>query len=92
MKFTAVADFIGTQAAEIESHVSVAATFLQSVWRCAAPGLAKAAASGIILEKLLRHRQADWKIIVGVLRGKLIGNYRAIEYLEGWLRGHFLLV
>jgi tetratricopeptide (TPR) repeat protein len=90
MKFAAVAEYIGTEAAEIMSHVSVAAKFLRSVWACAVPDLSKEAASGIILERLLRYRKDDWQVIVVVLRNELNKNYRAADYLERWLRGHFL--
>jgi hypothetical protein len=90
-KFTAVADFIGTITAEIISHVSVASKVLRLVWSLELPDLTKEAASGILLEKLLRCRSSDWKEIVGVLRQEVASQYRARDYLERWLRGHFLV-
>lgn len=95
-KFSAVADYIGTKAAEINSHISVGCAFLVSVWGLDLPDVRKAAASGIILEKLLRYRPSDWTEVVQVLRRQFaLQTYQhrcAREYLEGWLRGHFLLV
>ena len=90
MKFTAVADFIGTRSAEIHSHVAVVIKFLIFVWALDIPDLSRAAASGIVLEKLFRHRQSDWRAIVAVLRKQTAIGCRAAEYLESWLRGHFL--
>jgi tetratricopeptide (TPR) repeat protein len=94
-KFTAVADYIGTKAAEINSHISVAVAFLVSVWALDLPDIQKMAASGIILEKLLRYRRSDWKLVVNVLQSQFMYNsmqhHHAGKYLEGWLRGHFLL-
>jgi hypothetical protein len=89
-KFTAVADFLGTKNAEIFSHVSAAAKFLLSIWPMQLSDLRKEAASGIVLEKLLRHRSSDWTQIVQALRLEMVHQYRALDYLERWLRGHFL--
>jgi len=91
-KFAIVADFIGTKQAEINSHVSVAITFLGSVWGLDIPQLSKAAASGILIENLLRYRQHDWREIIAALRQQLASNYRAADYLERWLVGHFFTV
>jgi hypothetical protein len=93
-RFSAVADYIGTQAAEINSHISVCAQFLVSVWSIDWADFKKGAASGIVLEKLIRHRQ-DWKEVVQFLRiefslGRTNQHRYALDYLEGWLRGHFL--
>lgn len=95
-KFSTVADYVGTKSAEINSHISVSLAFLVSVWVLDLPDVRKAAASGIILEKLLRYRQSDWKLAVQLLRNHLAASTyehgRAREYLEGWLQGHFLIV
>jgi hypothetical protein len=91
-KFTAVADFIGTKTAEIVSHVAVASKCLLTVWALDLPELSKQAASGIILDKLLRYRSADWRQIVKALRFEMVGHYRARDYLERWLQGDFLMV
>jgi Tfp pilus assembly protein PilF len=92
IRFAAVSDFIGTKAAEINSHVMVAFAFLMSVWSVDIPDLSKEAASGIVMENLLRYRQRDWSAIVTALRQQLRTNYRAAEYLERWLVGHFMAV
>jgi hypothetical protein len=92
IRFAAVADFIGTKSAEINSHVMVAAGFLGSVWRVGIRDLSKEAASGIVIENLLRYRQLDWPAIVTVLRQQLRVNYRAADYLDRWLVGHFVVV
>jgi cellulose synthase operon protein C len=89
-KFAAVAEFIGTRTAEVFSHVSVASKFLVSVWDLDLPEIRRQAASGIVLEKLLRYRSVDWRQIVEALRSEMVSQYRAREYLETWLQGHFL--
>jgi tetratricopeptide (TPR) repeat protein len=91
-KFAAVVDFLGTKTAEIISHVSVAKSFLLSVWSMELPDIQKEAASGLVLEKLLRNRAIDWKQIAQVLRSELAHHYRARSYLDRWLRGHFLIL
>jgi hypothetical protein len=88
-KFEAVADYIGIQSAEINSHVFVAIGFLLEVWNSDVSDLRKAKASSIVLEKLLRFRQSDCAAIVGALREEFRLNHGASDYLEKWLRGHF---
>jgi hypothetical protein len=90
VRFAAVADFIGTKPAEINSHVMVAVAFLASVWSVDISDLSKQAASGIAIENLLRYRQNDWPAIITALREQLAKNYRAAEYLERWVVGHFM--
>jgi cellulose synthase operon protein C len=91
-RFAGVATFIGTKAAEINSHVVVAVSFLEAVWSLDIAELLKEAAAGIIIENLLRYRQHDWRAIVTALRQEFRRNYRAAEYLERWLVGHFMRV
>jgi cellulose synthase operon protein C len=91
VRFAVVADFIGTKSAEINSHVMVAVAFLASVWSVDIPDLSKQAACGIAIENLLRYRQNDWPTIITALRQQLGRNYRAAEYLERWLVGHFMV-
>jgi len=91
-KLTAVAEFIGTKSAEVVSHLNVATAFLGSVWSLNVPDLRKAAASGIILEKLLRLRQIDPKTLIAAVQSRLRANRRATEYVEDWCRGHFLMI
>lgn len=90
MKFRAVTEFIGTKAAEIFSHVRITALFLEQVWALDIPDLRKMVCSGIILEQLLRFRQADYGNILAIFRSNLSG--RASNYLDDWIRGHFVVL
>ena len=89
LKFRAAAEYIGTKSAEIYSHVNAVAKFLDKVWGLNIPDLSKAACSGILIEQLLRFRTQDYRQIVGTLRSELRHSWRATEYLEAWVRGHF---
>ncbi len=91
-KFSAVAEFIGTKSAEVVSHLNVATNFLVMVWSENVSDLRKAAASGLILEKLLRLPQPDLGTTIAIVRSRLRKSSRASQYFEEWCRGHFLTV
>jgi cellulose synthase operon protein C len=89
-KYGAVAEFIGTESAEINSHVRVTIVFLIQVWDLAITDNVKRACSGIMIERLLRFRKTDYLQIIGAIRSQLAGHRRASEYLESWIKGHFI--
>ena len=92
-KFRAVAEFIGKETAEINSHIRVTILFLSHVWDdLSIPDLVKRACSGIMIEQLLRFRNADYPQIITAMRSRLIKYPHASEYLETWISGHFLSI
>jgi tetratricopeptide (TPR) repeat protein len=91
-KFSAVAEFIGTESAEINSHVHVTIMFLNQVWNLDIPDNVKRACSGIMIERLLRFRETDYLQIVGAIRSQLAGHRRASGYFGSWMKGHFLSI
>jgi cellulose synthase operon protein C len=90
LKFRAVTEFIGTKAYEINSHVHVTIIFMIQVWNFDFPDVVKQACSGIIIQQLLRYRQTDYRQIIEIMRSLLARNVHASDYLEAWIRGHFL--
>jgi cellulose synthase operon protein C len=86
--FDAITDFIGSPSADIRSHTLVVYHFLSALWRAAKGNLRSQKATGMILGKLLRFRTADWHVWLGLL---MLGTDIEIDqYIERWLRGHFL--
>jgi hypothetical protein len=90
LKFRAVAEFIGTESAEIYSHVRVTALFLKQIWNLDITDIRKMACSGMIFEQLLRFRTNDYANIVAIMRSELFQDVNASSYLEAWIKGHFL--
>jgi tetratricopeptide (TPR) repeat protein len=91
-RFGAVTKFIGTATADVDSHVSVSWEFLKMIWTTDIPWLRKAAAAGLLLDRLTgllaRHGQLQ------AAYGKMLRSSARIpalnEYLHAWARGHFL--
>ena len=88
--FDAVAEYIGTEKAEIRSHVEVTSDFLRSLWSTAIVDLRSMAATGTMLENLVRHRRKDWANILALLARAMSGNALFHAYLRSWVLGHFL--
>ncbi|NJO54209.1 MAG: hypothetical protein HC829_04580 [Bacteroidales bacterium] len=89
VEFTALAEFIGTRSAEIQSHLVVVFAFMNRIWQLsqAAPGRVMKATS-ILLERLIRFRQTDWALSLAILADGSVWRLR--EYIAAWTRGHFL--
>jgi hypothetical protein len=86
--FEAITDFIGNKTAEMHSHTRVTIGFLASLWSDFKGGLKCQKATGIIVGKLIRHRQSDWGFwFAAFFFG---GNGMLENYLVGWLQGHFM--
>lgn len=86
-RFDAVVDHIGTKHAEILSHLRVGLEFLVKIWKRTKPTIRDQAASGRILECLIRHRPHETTDILDVVttRVPLIRTY-----VVGWAKGHFI--
>lgn len=87
--FGALAEFIGTRNAEMQSHLVVVSVFLDRIWRVPnAPSVRVMKATGILLYKLIRFRQADWAASLALVADA--SDSRLREYVAAWTRGHFL--
>lgn len=89
INFRALTRYIGTKDAEMRSHVSVVIGFLNQIWTAEAKVSTRTmAATGILLEQLVRFRPDDWNIPLGLI------SYQAVpelaNYFRGWTAGHFL--
>lgn len=88
-RFKAAADFIGTKDADIASHLSVLEEFLTELWGDkSVDETRKRAATGILLERIVRHQPAQWHLILAYIRFDAQADLQ--EYMRGWIRGHFL--
>ncbi len=87
--FAAAAAFLGTQKADLRSHVGVIARFINLILLKKMPHVAALRAISIVLENLIReHRQNYPMLLVGVFLGC---QTEGREFVLGWIKGHFLL-
>ncbi|WP_035646445.1 hypothetical protein [Bradyrhizobium sp. ORS 285] len=87
--FRVTSTFIGTQNADLMSHLSVTLLFLERIWLTArAPDLKAMGATGIVLEQLTRFRQADWAAVLAIAKRRATPDLRL--YIDQWVIGHFL--
>jgi hypothetical protein len=83
-----LAHFIGTQDADMASHVNVSKAFLDSLWRDSDQfDVRPMKATGILLEKLIRYRQDDQLMALVLLKNDAPSNLR--DYIRRWIKGHF---
>ncbi|MGO4386744.1 restriction endonuclease [Microvirga sp. 2YAF29] len=88
-RLRALAQFLGTEDADMMSHLSVLDEFLKVLWKASDVGMAKKRmASGILLEQIVRNQGELWSFVVGYLRVDARSGFR--DYAREWLRGHFL--
>ena len=86
-EFDTVTDFIGSQTADMRSHTLVVYHFLAGLWLDSKGDLRSQRATGMILDKLLRFRTANWYIWLGLL---MLGTKMEIGlYIAAWLRATF---
>ncbi|MER8674605.1 tetratricopeptide repeat protein [Mesorhizobium sp. M0037] len=87
--FQALANFIGTGNAEMKSHLDVLMTFLNHIWKHRpAFDVKTLKATGILLEKLIRHTGETWALTVAFIKRGADNALR--QYIDNWVRGHFL--
>lgn len=87
--FHAVANFIGARNAEMKSHLNVLTTFLNHIWKNRnAFDVKTMKATGMLLEKLIRHKGRAWALTVALVRSTADSELQ--HYIDNWVRGHFL--
>ena len=87
-EFDVITDFIGGRQADMRSHTMVTGQFLAGLWNEPVIVLKAKAATGLLLNKLLRHRQREWFVWLALLL--FISGNAFVRYVEDWLKGHFL--
>lgn len=89
VNFRALTKFIGIKDAAIMAHVTVASVFLGLIWESGTTVSLKAmAATSILLEQLLRHRQRDWHLALAYVSER--GGSVLKDYINDWVKGHLL--
>ena len=87
--FRAASRFIGTEKADMRSHLTVVSSFFEHVWTSEdLPRRMISSATGTLLEQLCRFRGSDWAWVVAVLKDNASGALR--DYADLWTAGHFL--
>ena len=88
-RFRTLAEFIGSTNADMRSHVAVVKEFLDETWE---PNdfnsLRTQVATAVLIERLIRHQEVGWPIILAFLSYRAKRSLRT--YIEGWVLGHFL--
>ena len=87
--FNAISNFIGTEDADVASHIGVSTLFLNQLWkergqydpRCME-------ITGLILSRLIHFRTDDWHIVLVRFWQNSSSSVR--KYWEKWIKGHFL--
>lgn len=74
----------------MKAHVQVTAGFLLDLWAQSSADLKAQAATGYIVEKLLRLQIADWSYWLALLIALIRGNPTLLRYVGAWMTGHFM--
>jgi hypothetical protein len=90
-KLQALCAYVGSKNAEPQSHIKLAALFINKIWVDSPKSdLKKYKATSIILRALLtRYRKSEWEHWAAALLSNL--EYGAQRYFWDWCQGHFLL-
>jgi hypothetical protein len=90
LRLEALCIFLGSKGADPASHLRIAESFINAIWRAALPNdIRPAIATGIVLSALLlRNRGEEWVYWAAHLSMALNGEAKA--YFIGGCRGHFL--
>jgi len=87
--FEAIVSFIGTQDADVRSHIGVSTQFLNMLWQELGKfDLRCMQATSALLRNLIRYRAEDWAFVLLFLRMNSDADVR--RYVDGWIVGHFL--
>lgn len=88
--FAAAAHYIGSEGADLQSHVAVTVGFIDGILQeNALPFAFRLKAISIILEKLIRHQPEHYgRILVGVVVGC---EKEGQSVVAGWIEGHCML-
>jgi tetratricopeptide (TPR) repeat protein len=96
---SAVARYLGTDGAEPVSHMNVAKAFLGAIWEpirafegsTQATLIKKQRATGIILRDISRLKKVHLRVVIRWLFSGSSAGSPELDYVEQWLKGHFLL-
>ena len=91
-EFKAAVEYIGSQDADMVAHIQVTAALLHDLWAQGNADLRTQAATGCIIEKLLRLRTGDWAHWLALLIALIRGNRELLRYVGAWMTGHFMPV
>ena len=87
--FEAIVSFIGTQDADVRSHIGVSTQFLNILWQELGKfDLRCMQATSALLRNLIRYRAEDWALVLLFLKMNSAADVR--RYVNGWIVGHFL--
>lgn len=87
-EFEVLTRLIGGKHADMRSHAMVAGQFLAGLWKQNVISLKVQAATGMLLNNLLRCAKEDWFVWLALLL--FVGGNAFIRYVADWLIGHFL--
>jgi len=89
--FRTLSQMIGGRAAEPVSHIRAAIGCLRDLWDDHRTVDFRQPVTGHLLQQLVREREQDCPIILRTVVAWAQGSPELVEYIRGWLRGHFLL-
>ncbi len=81
---------LGGEIAEPLSHLHAACEALHHLWSTQSVVKVREAATGLILENLLKGRQGDWSDLLQAVERFAARMPDLRRYIRGWGRGHFL--
>jgi hypothetical protein len=88
--FRQTTNTIGGAAAEPASHIRVVLEFLRRVWSGPSRVGYREKTTGLLLEKLIRERTADYRKILRTVAWVAADNMAMTLYISDWMRGHFI--
>ena len=91
-RFKIMAEALGGPSANMESHIRVATSFINELWKTGEPSIEGKAQTSKVLECLLRGREEDLDPTVRSI-DLLVNAPRTVfkKYLLEWLQGHFYI-
>jgi hypothetical protein len=89
--FRTLSRMIGGRSAEPVSHVRATVGCLQDLWRDHRSVGFRQPVTGHLLRQLVRERERDYPIILRTVLALVRGSPALTQYIQGWLRGHFIL-
>lgn len=89
--FRTLSRMIGGRSAEPVSHVQATVGCLQDLWHDHRSVGFRQPVTGHLLRQLVRERERDYPIMLRTLLVSARGSPELTYYIQGWLRGHFML-
>lgn len=81
---------LGGEIAEPISHIQAACDALHHLWSTQSVIQVREAATGLILENLLKGRQGDWSDLLQAVESFASRMWDLRQYIRAWGQGHFL--